>query len=181
MAHVCPWWLAYTFDNPLRTLVHKPDKIFSRYVKESQIVADIGCGMGYFSLGLAKIVKQGGKVYAVDIQEKMLSNVKKRAIKAKLSDIIIPHLIDPKKLVLKEPLDFALAFWMVHETEDIQQFIQEIYDSLKNGGLLLITEPKFHVSLKALNEEIDIAESVGFKIKEKPKITFSHSVLLEKE
>jgi ubiquinone/menaquinone biosynthesis C-methylase UbiE len=180
MAHVCPWWLAYTFDNPIRTLFHKPEEMFTDYVKEGQVVADIGCGMGYFSLGLAKLVKEVGKVYAIDIQEQMLSRVKTRAVKAGVSDIIIPQLIDPRKLALKEPLDFALAFWMVHETEDNELFLKEVYESLKSGGLLFITEPKFHVSLKELNEEIEIAESIGFKVKERPNITFSHSVLLEK-
>ncbi len=181
MAHVCPWWFAYAFDNPIRTFFHNPEEMFTNYVKEGQVVADIGCGMGYFSLGLAKLVKERGKVYAIDIQEQMLSRVKTRAIKAGLSDIIITQLIDPKKLILKEQLDFALAFWMVHETEDNKQFLSEVFDGLKDKGMLFITEPKFHVSPKELNEEIEIAESIGFKVKERPIISFSHSVLLEKK
>ena len=53
--HVCPWWLAYTFDNPLRRLIHNPRDIFSGYVKEGMTVMDVGCGMGYFTLGLAEL------------------------------------------------------------------------------------------------------------------------------
>jgi ubiquinone/menaquinone biosynthesis C-methylase UbiE len=55
--HVCPWWLAYSFDNPLRRIFHKPEKIFASMVRPGMTVADIGCGMGYFSLGLARIVE----------------------------------------------------------------------------------------------------------------------------
>jgi ubiquinone/menaquinone biosynthesis C-methylase UbiE len=180
MAHVCPWWFAYTFDNPVRRLFHKPEEMFIHYVKEGQVVADIGCGMGYFSLGLAKLVKERGRVYSIDIQEQMLSRVTKRAAQAGLSDIIIPQLIDPRELCLKEQLDFALAFWMVHETGDIEHFLKQVHDGLKDGGLLLITEPKFHVSHAELNEEIKLAEGIGFEVKERPHISFSHTVLLGK-
>ena len=48
--HVCPWWFAYTFDNPLRRLVHNPEKMLQKFIKEGDTVVDIGCGMGYFSI-----------------------------------------------------------------------------------------------------------------------------------
>ena len=73
--HICPWWLAYTFDNPLRRLFHKPGIIFAPYISEGMIVADFGCGMGYFSIGLAKIVGDEGQVIAVDVQQKMLDTL----------------------------------------------------------------------------------------------------------
>ena len=31
--HVCPWWLAYTWDNKLRRLFHNPDIVIKPYVK----------------------------------------------------------------------------------------------------------------------------------------------------
>lgn len=178
--HVCPWWLAYTFDNPLRALFHKPDHIFSHFVKEGITVADIGCGMGYFSIGLAKIVKENGKVIAVDIQKKMLEVLEKRAKGVGVSDIIQTSLCKENKISITEPIDFALTFWMVHETPDKKQFLQQINVILKDSGMLLITEPKFHVSRSQFEHEIEIARDVGFRIKDEPKIAFSHAVLLEK-
>ena len=77
--HVCPWWLAYTFDNPIRRFFHKPDQMLSQYVKEGMTVADIGCGMRFFSIGLAKIVKGNGKVIAADIQKKILEVIEYNA------------------------------------------------------------------------------------------------------
>ena len=77
--HVCTWWIAYTFDNPLRKLFHNPGKIFSDYVKEGMTVMDVGCGMGYFSIGMAKLVGANGKVIAVDLQQKMLDVLRRRA------------------------------------------------------------------------------------------------------
>ena len=143
--HVCPWWLAYTFDNPLRALFHKPEQIFTHLVKEGMTVADIGCGMGYFSIGLARLVGDGGRVIAADIQKKMLEVMEERARSAGVRDIIRPHLCKEKEIGITQPVDFALAFWMVHETPDKKQFLQEISAILKDSGLLLITEPKLHV------------------------------------
>ena len=178
--HVCPWWLAYTFDNPLRMFFHKPDQMLSQYVKEGMTVTDIGCGMGYFSIGLAEIVKGNGKVIAVDIQKKMLEVLEKRARNAGVFDIIQPHLSKEEDIGLTEPIDFALTFWMVHEIPEKPQFLQQIHAVLKDSGLLLIAEPKFHVSRSQFDQEKDIARNVGFRIKEEPKIAFSRSVLLEK-
>lgn len=178
--HVCPWWLAYTFDNPFRYLFHKPERIFSLHVRGGMTVADIGCGMGFFSLGLARIVGNKGKVIAVDLQEKMLERVEKRTGKAGLSGIIETRLCGEDDIRISEPLDFALAFWMVHETPDAGQFFSQVFSALKPSGLLLMTEPAFHVSRSQFKNELDMAVEAGFHVKDYPKITFSSSVLLEK-
>jgi 2-polyprenyl-3-methyl-5-hydroxy-6-metoxy-1,4-benzoquinol methylase len=70
--HVCPWWMAWTFDNPLRKLYQDPERILGSFVRDGMTVADIGCGMGYFSVAMAKMVGPGGRVLSVDLQEKML-------------------------------------------------------------------------------------------------------------
>ena len=38
--HVCTWWIAYTFDNPVRKLFHNPQKIFDAYIKKGMTVMD---------------------------------------------------------------------------------------------------------------------------------------------
>jgi len=76
--HVCPWWLCYSFDNPLRRLFHDPERLLGPYVKLGMTVADIGCGMGYFTLGLARLTGPEGKVIAVDLQERMLAALESR-------------------------------------------------------------------------------------------------------
>ena len=52
--HVCPWWFAYTFDNPVRKLFHNPHKIFGGSIREGMTAMDIGCGMGYFSIEIGR-------------------------------------------------------------------------------------------------------------------------------
>lgn len=94
--HVCPWWLAYTFDNPLRSIFHKPERIFIPYLNEGMTAIDIGCGMGYFSIGMAKIVGKTGKIISVDLQQKMLDILIKRAKKAGVANRITTFLCDEK-------------------------------------------------------------------------------------
>lgn len=79
--HICPWWLADTFDNPLRRYFHYPHALLMSYLKEGMTVIDIGCGMGYFSREMAKIVGNTGKVIAADLQQEMLAITLKRAEK----------------------------------------------------------------------------------------------------
>jgi len=69
---VCPWWVAYLFDNPLRRRIHPPEEILSTYVKKGMTVLDFGCGFGHFALGMAGLVGESGTVIAADIQAKML-------------------------------------------------------------------------------------------------------------
>ncbi len=73
---VCPWWLCFTFDNPLRKLLHDPEAILRPYVHEGDRVIDIGPGMGYFTIPLAQLVGAQGRVTAIDIQSKCLPYMK---------------------------------------------------------------------------------------------------------
>ena len=93
--HVCPWWLCYTFDNPLRRLFQNPDEMMAPYVKKGFTVIDIGPGMGYFTIPLLKLVGKDGKVIALDIQEKMLALLKRRAVKAGVAERLVTHLAGP--------------------------------------------------------------------------------------
>ncbi len=178
MGHVCPWWFAYTFDNPLRPLFHKPERMFAPYVREGMCVADIGCGLGYFSLGLARMVGDTGRVLAVDIQPQMLERLRKRTDRAGLSLIIHPRLCSEDDIHITEPLDFALAFWMVHETPKPSALFSQLFNALKPGGALLFTEPVFHVKEVDFRREIAMAEDTGFTMGEEPAIRWSYAAVL---
>lgn len=175
---VCPWWLCYTFDNPLRRLFQNPEKILAPYVRPGDKVIDIGPGMGYFSIPLARLVGPSGSVTAIDIQEKMLLALNKRAKKDGVSEIIKTYLAGPESLGTHHPVDFILAFWMVHEVPDKQRFFTEIRNLLKPDGLFMLVEPVFHVPEKYFLRTVNEAEQIGFSIKEIPAIRMSHGVIL---
>jgi ubiquinone/menaquinone biosynthesis C-methylase UbiE len=177
---VCPWWLCYSFDNPLRRLIHDPERILNPHLKTGMTAVDIGCGMGYFTLGMAKLVGPGGKVIAVDLQEQMLANLGKRACKAGLADRIILHRCRPDHLGVEEPADFVLAFWMVHEVRDKPRFFDQISAFLKPGGRLLLVEPKFHVTRKSFGRTVEACRAAGFRLLGEPAVALSRAVRMEK-
>lgn len=177
--HVCPWWLAYTFDNPLRRLIHNPRKILSGYVQEGMTVMDIGCGMGYFTLGLAELVGDSGRVFAVDLQQQMLDIMLKRTTKKNLEHRVVPHRAEPGAIGVTIPVDFILAFWMIHEVSDPATFFKEITAILKSSAKLLYAEPVFHVPENKFNEILAIAEKAGLSTKRNLSIRFSRTALLE--
>jgi ubiquinone/menaquinone biosynthesis C-methylase UbiE len=176
----CPWWLIFTFDNPLRKLAQNPQKILGPYVKAGSTVLDVGCGMGYFSLGLAELVGEKGKVIAADLQPKMLAGLSKRAKSAGLESRIRPHLCPPDKIGVSDPIDFALAFWMVHEVRQREEFLQEIFSVIKPGGKFLIVEPLIHVSGRDFERTATLSKEIGFTTGVRPRVSMSRSILLEK-
>ena len=161
---VCPWYLCYFFDNPLRRMCHRPEKMLGDYVSEGMTVLDLGCGMGYFSMGLARLVGPTGRVIAVDLQQKMLDGVTRRAERAGLSKRIETRLAGPDDLGLGDlagQADFALAFWMVHEVPDQVLFFSQIQGALKADGRLLAVEPLMHVSERGFQELTRLAGQAG--------------------
>ncbi len=147
-------------------------------------ILDIGCAMGFFSLPLAEMVGGKGRVVCVDIQEKMIKSLEKRAQKARLSNRIETRLCNAESLGLddlKEDIDFALASAVVHEVPDPGSFLSEISETLKPTGRLLITEPKGHVSQKDFEMTVSMAQANGFEVIERPQIGRSRAVLLGKK
>ncbi|MBW1912872.1 MAG: methyltransferase type 11, partial [Deltaproteobacteria bacterium] len=58
---VCPPWIGYLLLSPLRKFFENPDKMFGPYVREGMTVMEPGCGMGYFTLPLARMVGPEGQ------------------------------------------------------------------------------------------------------------------------
>jgi ubiquinone/menaquinone biosynthesis C-methylase UbiE len=178
--HVCPWWCCFTFDNIFRKALQDPAKILAGFVNAGDTVLDIGPGQGYFTIPLARLVGEHGKIFAIDVQDTMLSRLMKKAEQHGVTSRIVPKLVAPDSLALDMQADFALAFWMVHEMPDRKRLLKEIYDALKPGKRFLLAEPLGHVSRKQFGETVADARAIGFKPVATPSVFFSRSVLLEK-
>src|SRR5271157_390966 len=85
---VCSVEHAGALDLKIRKLLHNPGKIVRPYIKEGMSVLDIGCGPGYFTIDMARMVGNSGHLVAVDLQEGMLEIVKKKINKTNLDNII---------------------------------------------------------------------------------------------
>ena len=177
---VCPPWCCFTFDNIFRRLLQNPNRILRPYIKPGWTVLDVGPGMGYFTIPLAKLVGDKGKVIAADIQHQMLDSLDHRAFKAGVQERIKLRLTKTDSIGLSESIDFCLAFWMVHEVPDRGRFLGEIASKLKPDGLMLIAEPRIHVSKEHFAKTLEIAKSAGLAVIDTPKIFLSHTALLKK-
>jgi ubiquinone/menaquinone biosynthesis C-methylase UbiE len=178
---VCPWWLCYSFDNPLRRLFHDPERLLGPYVKTGMTVVDIGCGMGYFTIGLARLTGPEGKVIAVDLQQQMLDALGRRSRKAGMADRIVLHRCRKESLGVEDTADFALAFWMAHEVPDKSCFFGEILALLKPRGRFLLVEPKVHVTLKNFRQTAAVCRETGFRVLEEPRVSLSRAFLLGRD
>ncbi len=181
--HVCPWWLGYLLANPGRKLLQSPEKILRPHLAAGMWALDLGAGMGFFSLPLARLVGAAGKVVCVDLQAKMIAGLNRRAARAGLAPRIEARVCAADSLQLGDlasRLDFALAFAMVHEVPDPERLFAEIQAVLKPGGRLLVCEPVGHVTPDAFAATVALARRAGFEVVARPRVALSHGVLLEK-
>jgi 2-polyprenyl-3-methyl-5-hydroxy-6-metoxy-1,4-benzoquinol methylase len=180
--HVCPWWLGYFLINPLRKFQHNPHQILGQHVKAGMNILDFGSAMGYFSIPLAQLTGDKGKVYCVDIQEKMLKKLMKRANKANVGNIVKPLLVGKnfKVAELQGKIDFAILFAVVHEVPDKANLFKDLNTMLKPGAKLLFAEPKGHVTPEDFKKSIDLACLAGFKISEEKPMAKGLSAFLVK-
>lgn len=161
--HVCPPWLSFTLTNFFRRMFHDPNEILARFIKPGDTVLDVGCGPGFFTIPMARIVGEKGLVIAADISPGMLQIVKRRAERAGVSGRVRLQLSEKNKLGVSQKVDFALAFWMAHEVGDLVRFFAEIKDALQPDGLFLLVEPKIHVSDISYDEIVASAEKAGLR------------------
>jgi ubiquinone/menaquinone biosynthesis C-methylase UbiE len=175
--HVCPHQISFFLDNWIRRLIQNPKKIVGPYIQEGDTVIDMGCGPGYFTIDMAKMVGQAGRVIAVDIQTKMLARVRKKAQKKGVAERIDFHEAGPDHIGLNREADFILAYYMIHETPDKTNTLRELKNLLRDGGKILTVEPKMHVTKTAFDKMILIAEGVGLKAIDFPKGKGGRSVV----
>jgi ubiquinone/menaquinone biosynthesis C-methylase UbiE len=175
---VCPLELAGGLDNQVRRLLQNPWKLLGHYIRPGMTVLDLGCGPGFFSIEIAKMLMDSGKVIAADLQEGMLEKLSKKIRGTKLERRIEIHKCEATKIGVAEPVDFVLVFYMIHEVPDQEALLEELKSILKPDGKIYIIEPMFHVSKKSFEAMTGKIKSLGFEIIESPKVFFSRTVLL---
>ena len=180
--HVCPWWMGYLIASPLRKLGENPESILAPLIEPGMTVIDIGSAMGFFSLPAARMVEESGRVVCVDVQQRMLTTLGKRARRKGLDEIIETRLCSQEELGLGDlagSADLALAIHVVHETAFPSRFLTSCRQVLRAGGRLLIIEPKGHVSVGDFETTRKMASEIGFEESDTPDLRKSLTMLLE--
>lgn len=176
---ICPVERAGGLDNSVRRLLQNPYKILKPYIRSGMIVLDLGCGPGFFSIEIAKMLFDSGKVIAADLQDGMLEKVTKKIRGTELEQRVVIHKSQEDRIGISENVDFVLAFYMIHEVPNQDKLFEELKSILKPDGKIYIIEPKFHVSKESFEAMTDRIKSMGFEVIDRPKVFFSRTVLLK--
>jgi len=182
--HPCPWWAGFGLASPFRRIFYNPRAVLQPFVRPGMTVLEPGPGMGFFTIELARLTGEGGRVVAVDIQRRMLEGLKRRALRRGVADRIEPRLADATEMPvddLKGRVDFILAFAMVHELPEPGKFFKEALKTLAPEGKLLISEPSWHVREEDFRRSLKLAEEAGFRVESEPNIRHNRSAVLARE
>jgi len=126
---------------PEREAEEQPEKALDALnLKPGMVVADIGAGVGYMSLRMAKRVGPSGKVYANDLQPEMLVKLNENAAKARITNVVavLGDVADPK--LPPNTMDLVLLVDVYHEFSQPQQMLRKIRETLKPDGRLVLLE-----------------------------------------
>lgn len=177
--HLHPVEKANALEGRFREFFQNPNIILKKHIHSGMTVLDLGCGTGYFTLEIAKLLNNNGKVIASDVQNGMLEILQQKLLNSELQNQIEIHKSEEHTICWTEKVDFILAFYSFHEMKYIDHIIYELTKIVKPKTKILISEQKFHVPKKKFNTIINKMENNGFEICEKPKIFLSRTVIMK--
>ena len=138
-------------------------------IKEGMVVADLGCGHGYFTLPIAKMVKDRGKVFAIDVSPEALEviNLKSKVDEKENIEIKRCNLEKEKNCdVEKSSCDIVFIINLLFQTEKDEIIIKEAKRFLKEGGIVVFIEWRPDVSLGPQGKRIKKEEALEMFKKE---------------
>lgn len=141
-------------------------------LKPGQVVCDMGCGNGFYSLRIAEQVKPEGRVLCVDIQPEMLTLLRERAAAAKIDNVkpILGSLIDPG--LAEASCDMILCIDVYHEFSHPEHMLRTMRRALKPTGRLVLVEfrledPRVPIKLEHKMSKAQVLKELepnGFKL-----------------
>ena len=167
MGHLGAGWL----ERPKREQEERTDLLVKNMdLKETDHIADIGAGSGYFSFRISPIVSKG-KVFAVDISPQMLGIMRAKKHKGGFENVITVQSTIKNTALKDNSIDCALIVDAYHEFSHPREMSLSIFNSLKKNGRLILIEYRKedpNVPIKLLHkmtekQAIKEVSAVGFK------------------
>jgi ubiquinone/menaquinone biosynthesis C-methylase UbiE len=174
--------MGYFLLIPFRKLSENPRRILSPFVKKGMKILEPGCGMGFFTIEAARLAGPDGRVYAVDLQERMINSLERRVQRVGLSNVVESRLCPADTLGVSDlegSIDLVLAFCLVHEVPDPDRLFREFRKVLRPGGRCFVIEPAAHVTKETFEASLEAARGAGFAVIAGPEVRKSHTAVLE--
>ena len=178
----CPAWLSWMLEinAPFPTAFNTHSIVERLELEPGMKVLDAGCGPGRLTIPIGKRIGAQGEVVAIDVQAEMLRKAKERARSAGLTNVeFVCGEIGACKLG-GDRFDRALLVTVLGEIPDRQGALREIFDALKPGGFLSITEIIFDPHYQSSSTILRLASAIGFKERSFSGNRMSFTVNLEK-
>jgi ubiquinone/menaquinone biosynthesis C-methylase UbiE len=124
-----------------RETEQKPQEVIKVMgLRDGNVVADVGCGTGYFARRMARAVGPKGLVYAVDIQKEMLDLLREHAEKEKVPNVVpvLGEEEDPR--LPAGSLDWILLVDVYHEFQVPKPMLARMREALKADGRVALIE-----------------------------------------
>ena len=165
-------------ERPEREWEETPDQMLNALdLKPGETVADVGAGVGYLTLRMAKRVGPTGKVYGVDVQKEMLIRLRKNAAAAKLANVepVLGTENDPKLPVGQ--VDMIILVDVYHELSQPQAMLQNMKKALSPKGRLVLVEyrkedPSIPIRLEHKMSAVEVqteVEAEGYRLEKTVK------------
>ncbi|CAH2212230.1 class I SAM-dependent methyltransferase [Tepidibacter aestuarii] len=125
-------------DNEWRRNIMPPKETLEKLgLTKNDIVADIGCGIGYFTIPASEI---SDTVYAMDISNEMLEDVKEKSSELNIDNVQIVKTDEYDLKIENESVSFSILVNVLHEIEDKKRLLKEIIRISKKGSKIAIIE-----------------------------------------
>jgi protein-L-isoaspartate O-methyltransferase len=169
---------------------HPEQMLDALELKPGDVVADVGAGVGYTSVKIARRVGPTGKVYATDIQPQMIRMLKANIRTMKMEKVITPVQCTATETGLPDSaIDLVIMVDVYHECSEPVKTLEGIKKALKPGGRLVLIEfraedpdvpirPEHKMTLAQARKEV---EAGGFKfLKNDPRLPWQHIIIFQK-
>ncbi len=161
-----PAFTGYFLGSGFRKMMQPPEKVIDRSgIKAGFQVVEVGCGSGTFTIPASKRVGAEGKVYAVDIQEGMLEQLKRKLARPENEEIKNIDIIKADAVnlpFLKNSMDAVFMVTVLQEIPDPLKALKETYRILKPGGVLAVTEFLPDPDYPLQKTTVRLGENAGF-------------------
>lgn len=125
--------------------------LFEIGIRTGHIVLDFGCGPGTYTISAAKLVEDGGRVYALDVNSGFLDRMEETAKQEGLKNIVRVDSSGEGKIPLEnEGIDVMLLIDVLHLIKDRKALFDEAYRILKRGGFIAVYP--MHIEEKEVEE-----------------------------